>query len=125
MLAGSKQSSMSCFEKVTSITVNEKRHVIYINERFSHNQVYADSADFAFVKNTIIGRCKNAKVTYGNRQPVVGIENGFHVFGDGKRRPMAQQPMTPDQMLRAYRQLTADYQAKRIDRLLIRRLFHN
>ncbi len=64
MLAGSKQSSVSNFEKVKSITVNEKRHVIYINEQLSHNQVYADSADFAFVKNTIISRCKKAKVTY-------------------------------------------------------------
>lgn len=64
MLAGSKQSSVSSFEKVKSITVNEKRHVIYVNEKLSHNQVYADSADFAFVRNTIIGRSKKAKVTY-------------------------------------------------------------
>ncbi len=64
MLAGSKQSSLSSFEKVKSITVNEKRHVIYVNEKLSHNQVYADSADFAFVRNTIISRCKKAKVTY-------------------------------------------------------------
>ena len=64
MLAGSKQSSLSSFEKVKSITVNEKRHVIYVNEKLSHNQVYADSADFAFVKNTIVSHCKKAKVTY-------------------------------------------------------------
>ena len=64
MLAGSKQSSLSSFEKVKSITVNEKRHVIYVNEKLSHNQVYADSADFAFVSNTIISRCKKVKVTY-------------------------------------------------------------
>ncbi|MEA4908277.1 MAG: zinc ribbon domain-containing protein [Chloroflexi bacterium] len=64
MLAGSKQSSLSSFEKVSTITVNEKRHVIYINEKLSHNQVYADSADFAFVKNMIISRCKKARVIY-------------------------------------------------------------
>jgi hypothetical protein len=64
MLAGSKQSSLSSFAKVKSITVNEKRHVIYVNEKLSHNQVYADSADFAFVSNTIISRCKKAKVTH-------------------------------------------------------------
>jgi hypothetical protein len=64
MLAGSKQSLLSSFEKVRSITVNEKRHVIYVNEKLSRNQVYADSADFAFVSNTIISRCKKAKVTY-------------------------------------------------------------
>ena len=64
MLAGSKQSLLSSFEKVRSITVNEKRHVIYVNEKLSRNQVYADFADFAFVRNTIISRCKKAKVTY-------------------------------------------------------------
>ena len=64
MLAGSKQSLLSSFEKVRSITVNEKRHVIYVNEKLSRNQVYADSVDFSFVSNTIISRCKKAKVTY-------------------------------------------------------------
>ncbi len=64
MLAGSKQSSLSSFEKVKSITVNERRHVIYVNEKLSRNQVYADTADFAFVSSAIISRCKKAKVTY-------------------------------------------------------------
>ena len=64
MLAGSKQSTLSSFEKVKSITVNKKRHVIYVNEKLTHNQVYADAGDFEFVKNTIISRCKKAKVTY-------------------------------------------------------------
>jgi hypothetical protein len=64
MLAGSKRSSLSRFEKVKSITVNEKRNVIYVNEQLEHNQVYADSADFGFVRDTIISRCKKAKVTY-------------------------------------------------------------
>lgn len=64
ILAGSKQSSVSSFDKVKTITVNEKRHVIYVNEKLSHNQVYAEPADFAFVRDTIISRCKKAKVTY-------------------------------------------------------------
>ncbi len=64
MLAGSKQSSVSHFEKVKTITVNEKRNVIYVNEQLEHNQVYADSADFAFVRDSIISRCKKAKVKY-------------------------------------------------------------
>ncbi len=64
ILAGSKQSSISCFEKVKSITVNEKRHVIYVNENLTKNQVYADTVDFAFISNSIISRCKKAKVTY-------------------------------------------------------------
>jgi len=64
MLAGSKQSSLSSFGKVRSIVVNENRHVIYVNEKLSHNQVYADSSDFAFVCDYIISRCKKARVTY-------------------------------------------------------------
>lgn len=64
MLAGSKQSAVSRFENVRSITVNEMRHVIYVDDKVTHNQVYADSADFAFVRDAIISRCKKAKVTY-------------------------------------------------------------
>ncbi len=64
ILAGSKQSQLSRFEKVKSIEVNEKRHILYVNEKLTHNQVYADPANFAFVSNHIISRCKNAKVTY-------------------------------------------------------------
>jgi len=64
MLAGSKQSSLSSFEKVISITVNEKRHVIYVNEKLSLNQIYADSGDFVFISEYIINRCKKAKVIY-------------------------------------------------------------
>jgi len=63
MLAGSKQSTLSSFEKVKSITVNEKRHVIYVNENLTKNQVYVDTADFAFISNAIINRCNKAKVT--------------------------------------------------------------
>ncbi len=64
MLAGSKQSTLSSFENVKSITVNEKRHVIYVDEKLTKNQVYADTGDFAFISNTIISRCKKAKVIY-------------------------------------------------------------
>ncbi len=63
MLAGSKQSSLSSFAKVKTIVTYEKRHVIYVNENFSRNQVYTDPADFAFVSEHIISRCKKAKVT--------------------------------------------------------------
>jgi hypothetical protein len=64
VLAGSKQSSISSFEKVKTITVNEKRHVIYLNENSSHNQVYAEPADFSFVLSHILRCCKKAKVIY-------------------------------------------------------------
>ncbi len=64
ILAGSKQSLICRFEKVKSIAVNEKRHVIYVNEKLNHNQIYVDSTNFAFVSNFIISRCENAKVTF-------------------------------------------------------------
>jgi hypothetical protein len=64
MLAGSKQSTLSSFEKVKSITVNEKRHVIYVNEMLIKNQIYAYPDDFVFVRDYIISRCKKAKVIY-------------------------------------------------------------
>lgn len=64
MLAGSKQSSLSSFDKVKSITVNEKQHVIYVNEKLSHNQIYADPRDFNFISEYIINRCKGARLTY-------------------------------------------------------------
>lgn len=64
MLAGSKQSSLSSFAKVKTIVVHEKRHVIYVNENLSRNQVYAEPADFGFVTEHIISHCKKAKVTY-------------------------------------------------------------
>ncbi len=63
LLAVSKQSTSSSFEKVKSIRVNEKRHVIYVNENLTKNQVYVDTADFAFISNAIINRCNKAKVT--------------------------------------------------------------
>ena len=64
LLAGSKQSTLSRFEKVKSITVNEKRHVIYVNENLTKNQVYADPVDFTFIRDAIISHCKKAKVPY-------------------------------------------------------------
>ena len=63
LLSGSKQSTLSRFEKVKSVTVIEKRHVIYVNENLTKNQIYADTVDFAFISNAIINRCNKAKVT--------------------------------------------------------------
>lgn len=64
LLARSKRSSTSSFRNVRSIKVNEKRRVIYLNENFSYNQVYAETENFPFVSEFIISRCKKAKVTY-------------------------------------------------------------
>ena len=38
-----------------------KDDVIYVNETLEHNQIYVDDADFDFVRNYIIERCRNAK----------------------------------------------------------------
>lgn len=64
LLAGSKQSLLSNFDQVKTIVVKEKRNVIYLNENLTRNQVYADTADFAFIRDHIISRCKKAKVSY-------------------------------------------------------------
>lgn len=64
LLAGSKQSTVSQFAAVKSVVVHQKRHVIYVNENLSYNQIYASSADFDFVCDYIVSRCKKAKVSY-------------------------------------------------------------
>lgn len=64
LLAGSKQSLISNFDQVKTIVVREKRNVIYLNESLTRNQVYADAADFAFIRDYIISCCKKARVSY-------------------------------------------------------------
>jgi hypothetical protein len=64
ILAGSKQITVSQFTKVKKIIVNERWQVIFVNEAFSRNQIYADPADFGFIKETLINRCPNAVVIY-------------------------------------------------------------
>jgi hypothetical protein len=64
LLAGSKQSLISEFDRVKTIVVKEKRNVIYLNENLTRNQVYADSADFAFIRDHLVSRCKKARVSY-------------------------------------------------------------
>ena len=64
LLAGSKQSLLSNFDQVKTIVVWEKRNVIYLNENLTRNQVYADTADFACIRDHIISRCKKARVSY-------------------------------------------------------------
>ena len=64
LLAGAKQSLLSNFDQVKTIVVKEKRNVIYLNESLTRNQVYADAADFSFIRDHIISRCKKARVSY-------------------------------------------------------------
>jgi hypothetical protein len=64
LLAGSKQSLISNFDRVKTLVVQENRNVIYLNENLTRNQVYAEAADFNFIRDHIISRCKKARVSY-------------------------------------------------------------
>jgi len=57
LLAGSKQNSYSDFKKVVKIVAKPSRHVIYVNERLAHNQVYVAKEDFEQVKAYILKHC--------------------------------------------------------------------
>lgn len=61
LLAATRDTSTSTFEKVRKVKSNRGRHVIYVNQTLDHNQVYAEDADFDFVRDYIIRRCVNAK----------------------------------------------------------------
>lgn len=62
LLAGTKQSSYSDFNKVQKIVAKPKRHVIYVNESLQHNQVYVAKADFDQVLAYITDHCQKASV---------------------------------------------------------------
>lgn len=49
ILAATKNSMYSSFEKVRSVEVLRKRNVIKVNEMLSKNQIYAEDEDFDFV----------------------------------------------------------------------------
>lgn len=62
LLAGSRQSSTSSFPRVTSLVFHPRRHVIYVNEAFKKNQVYAPPSTYETIRKHLIARCPNAKV---------------------------------------------------------------
>ena len=62
LLIATKQSSVSVYDRVKTVKVRSGRHTIFLNQTFEKNQIYADDADFEFVKNYILQRCTNAKV---------------------------------------------------------------
>lgn len=63
LLAGSRRSLYTDFRKVKRVVVNEARSVIYVNENLTRNQVYAEPADFAWIRDHILRRVpKNARV---------------------------------------------------------------
>src|SRR5690606_35295031 len=63
VLAGTKQSIYSTFDKVKTVKINPKRNVIFLSENLSHNQVYANPEDFTFITDFIVKQCGNAKIT--------------------------------------------------------------
>ena len=49
------------FAKVRKVKAYPRRHLIKVNERLEHNQVFAAKEDFAFVKDYIVSHCPNIK----------------------------------------------------------------
>ena len=62
LLIATKQSSVSVYDRVKTVKVRKGRHTIFLNQTLEKNQIYADEADFEFVKNYILQRCTNAKI---------------------------------------------------------------
>jgi len=62
-LAATRQHLHTTFAKVKSVKIDEKRHMIYLSETLTRNQVYTEPGDFQKVKEHILRHCpKNAKV---------------------------------------------------------------
>lgn len=51
------------FSKVKSIRVRRNHHTIHVDQGLDRNQVYAEDRDFDFVREFIISRCPDAKVS--------------------------------------------------------------
>ena len=51
----------SDFSRVRTVKARPRRHLIQVNERLSHNQVYAAPEDFAFVLEYLQAHCQNAR----------------------------------------------------------------
>ena len=62
VLAATRDSSVSVFRQVRKVKAMPGRHVIYVNQTLGHNQVYAEDADFAFVRDFIVRHCPNAVI---------------------------------------------------------------
>ena len=60
-LNASRTEMYSDFQKVRKVKAQPGLHVIKVNNRFNHNQVYAKSEDFDFVYNYIVSHCPNQK----------------------------------------------------------------
>lgn len=61
VMVATKPASVSEWSKVISVKPDRKHHVIYVNEKFEKNQVYAADEDFDFVYGYIMEHCKHIK----------------------------------------------------------------
>ena len=62
LLIATKQSSTSVYKSIRTVKVRKRRHTIFLNQLLDRNQIYADDADFEFVRDYILKRCVNAKI---------------------------------------------------------------
>ncbi len=62
ILTAARNSSSSEFQHVRKVKSVRMRHVIYVNQLLGHNQVYAEDADYEFVREFIVAHCPNAKI---------------------------------------------------------------
>ena len=62
LLSAGGASLYSSLARVKRIKAYPRKHLIRVNGRFVHNQVYVNDADFDFVLNYIIEHCPDAKV---------------------------------------------------------------
>lgn len=59
---GAQRTEMySDFSKTRKVKAYPRRHLIKVNGRLSHNQVYVNERDFDFVKDFIVSHCPNLK----------------------------------------------------------------
>ncbi len=61
ILAATRDTSTSIFANVRTVKSSPARHIIYVNQILNHNQIYAESPDFDFVRDFIIRHCVNAR----------------------------------------------------------------
>ena len=60
-MAARKTESYSQFDKVRRVKAYPMYSTLKVNETLEHNQIYAEKADFEFVKDFIISHCPNLK----------------------------------------------------------------
>ena len=60
-LNATRTEMYSEFDRVRRVKAYPRRNTIKVNQKLSHNQVYAAKEDFDFVKGYILSHCKNLK----------------------------------------------------------------